>query len=979
MKTSFLLLIIITLFQSCGKKVESIDQRFLLEEDREIIPYLQNESDALTFFKKGMIVKMEDERFTNIEVSYLKEKELNHLHFDLGLRVVAINSLFLKLGNSKTSFIKNNFDIKRLTVTSKIVEISEPLYLPSTDIEIYAEEIHFKGKGKIITTPLEKESPAKLFEDGKIGLQGGSVKIIGKIINEEEGVVRIITTGGKGENAGPGEDGLNGENARVVKDNYYYEKYEQCTWEGSDRKSINVFELMSWDCNWRERHGSPSQNGGDAKIGGAPGEGGEAGDIVLSQKFYWVENKNGKPGDEDKLRVGGNPGSPERTCRGKTPRGRGTETYDCVVAKKGQDAKPQKTEYVERLGLVSISDESFITSDYLKNLLQYADALYLENDLEGALKIYENIEANLNQREEESFTFLNFNLQKRFFNLYSRLDYYGHEKTWAPNLAFDINYKIFEKEMHQNLKNLYLSKTLFDRSEELVSRLDKVRELKENLIQEINFNKGKVRSLISNLKGFENELKNLEKESESFEERLREKEEELYSRALSQNEYGLFKKSLKVLSVASKAIPVGQPSFSFIGVASDLLDKVLSNELKVEDIRDFSIAYETSDFSQAFSELNDKLDNLDPRNIKDLKVYLKESREFLWPIYEAFKNQKDYFRDNSIDNNKLRQALSEIKRKDQSFKVLVSKVDELMTRRKELIKKIQMAGVEIQDSLSFIEEGFNKLQILSNEDLELSLLDGSKLSNVLNKISETSLERLRYYHYFFSKAYEYRMLEHYESVFNYEAILNKIYTLHKNTALSLDEKIETLVLFFKSELSTILGKVLDNLNRDGFSHQRIETYKFTKSEEEALNRGEEITIDLRGFYSLDKKDIRVNSMRLNQSYYSNSTNLEFEFKVAHSGMAFIEKGEKAYVFTYSSHNNPNLTWLSYKNIRSNALSYSTLEQDEKNLLISLLGVNPSSTLLTKPGGRAHFKVKLLKPISARVVDLALDIDYSFKL
>src|SRR5690606_26480092 len=104
-------------------------------------------------------------------------------------------------------------------------------------------------------------------------------------------------------------------------------------------------------------------------------------------------------------------------------------------------------------------------------------------------------------------------------------------------------------------------------------------------------------------------------------------------------------KAFKVISVASKSIPIGQPTFAAIGVASDLLDKATTKGANLgsilKELPDAVDAFEGFDWKKATSELDAKLNELDPsvfahaKDNKERLAYLKRLSNFSSPIYKA--------------------------------------------------------------------------------------------------------------------------------------------------------------------------------------------------------------------------------------------------------------------------------------------------------------------------------------------------------
>lgn len=1016
------LLLIPLLLLSCGKSGSSSNSssasKAITDAETDKVEYsfkFLDEDLYYTLNTKKPLPSMKDSRYINIEVTHDKNMtDFNYETYPEGARILKITALDLRLGSSKThsvyNLIRKTFDVKKLIILARKVEIFDEIHIAGGDVEIRAEEVYFQGSGKIDTTPVSKTELPENFQDGVNGLSAGDITIVANSIlrkypllsEDGDELPFLVANGGDGQAAGPGIDGARGRNIYAVqKSNVYFFQSERCEPPRNDRggrlsalsiMSVTAGEKMVLDCSWSKKEGRPSTSGEDAKVGGSPGKGGLPGKIILSKAFKTgIESHSGKSGKADRLRIGGEAGKPNRVCKlERTFRGE-ENYYDCITVHNGKNAEPKIVETKRVNGEIKLIEESFINTDYLKTLAFYATDVYKANHLVYAYELLKKINASLNQFESVSFTQmeLSHSIQTNLFKIEAYKDFYGHTKTWTPNIAFEVSYKIFEKEMKATLKNLYYVRALMQKSISVEKKKELLSEMQESLYHGITLERANITSFVQKTNVITTAIEDLKIAQDEFQFELRKIEERIKDEAQANLKTPFLNQALKIVSVASKCIPVGQPSFAAIGVAADLLDQVTTKGASFEDImKDIPNAinaFEKFNWKEATSELDAKLNELDPsvfakaKDNKERLAYIKNLTNFSSPIYKAVAEQIRAFKAQEVPSSKLDQMIQKIKMKDKSFKRVVAALDKLLQRKKHFVKVTQEFNEKMTNSLKMISEKYIQMAKLSNDNLELLSFENSELSTLTSEIEKNSIERLGYYHYLFSKSYEYRMLTPYKHKFSYEAIADKIDKMQSLNIDSTENNIEELLLFYKSELSDIIHQTITDIEKLGSSHQMREEIRLTRAEEEALNRGEEIFIDLRNVYSSDKNDIRLNSVRLAPSFVIEGAESEIELRVQHSGISLLNKHGKTYLFQHGNVNQPNLTWYSYQGIGRRTLSYSKLSLQEGSLFEEMLGVNSQTKLLTQPGGRTFISLKLRKKKETRVHSICLELDYSFKL
>jgi hypothetical protein len=114
-----------------------------------------------------------------------------------------------------------NANLARFEVEAQTIIISAPLRLAGTQVTFTAERVVFKDTpgttAALDTSALDYQQRAVQFADGRTGQDGGAITLIVRAIDTPAGssAVRFISRGGRGQAAGEGAKGANG-NSRLT-------------------------------------------------------------------------------------------------------------------------------------------------------------------------------------------------------------------------------------------------------------------------------------------------------------------------------------------------------------------------------------------------------------------------------------------------------------------------------------------------------------------------------------------------------------------------------------------------------------------------------------------------------------------------------------------------------------------------------------------------------------------------------------------
>lgn len=995
MNKGILTLSLVILCVSCGKKgshSEPVLETLPQTSESFTVNYsasFDSTDNLKTLTNRMQMLDKSHSKYINVDIKRDKEqKELNYTTFDKGLRNVNIVGLHVVLGGTHSDklydLIKKTTDVQSLEMDIEKLEINESVHIAGANVIIRAKEVIFGERGQINTTPISKKEKAQQFSNGVDGLSGGNITIIADKISHQ-GNLHLITNGGDGQDAGPGQNGARGHNAHIVKGANIYEDVTLHTFEncmsGGICNTITSYETKT---------GRPSGNGRPAQAGGLPGNPGNAGIITLNKKVdIKFSSLGGNAGSPDEKRTGGAPGNPATTCK----RDHKGKVHSCITAIKGDDAEAPKT--LNSIGLsqnLNIKSEIMASSALAKMQFKYAKDLYRFNHVDQAQKVFLEIVQHLDLLPEKDLTSFEVKtgLRAMLNQISLHKDYFGKTQAWTPNLSFEVNYKTFEQEIKRNLKLLYFTEWLQSNLLTLEDKSFAIKEIQSSLFQDIDNSRTSITKLVNRTAEISEIVEELKVAQNEFDYELKLVEKEILAMAQNNLKVPFHKKALAIFSAASKAIPVGQPTFGLIGTGIDFIDRFNQKDANyweiIKSIPSTAKAFKDFDWKKSNQELNAALDELDPRTLANFKTnkerlqYFERLGDFSGPLFTAVSNQLSEFKKQEVSKSKLDAEIDKIKESHPLYNRLVVALSKLHVKKEQYQKALSEFNNQIEAALVAIQENFLSIAYLYDDLEQLNSIASGEFINQAKDIKEHAIDRLNYYHYLFAKSYEYRFLRTYTRSLSYDSLFSEMSKLIALNAYAIENVVDALQGFYMNDLSSIIADIVTESINSSKNFDLHQEYHFNKSEIDALNRGEKIFVDLTQFFDEDKEDIRLQSVTLMEGFTISGAKSDVELVIQHSGTSIIGlKGQK-YIFEHSSVNSSNLTWISYKGIYSGHISYSETSESDKNLFREIFNLSDQTNIFVRPGGLTFISVHLKKKKEAVLDNLHLDVRYqaSFK-
>ena len=1012
------LLLLLFLF-ACGKNG---NQKILGPDEVQVkqtsfqksFPVISNQDQLLSLDGQQQLPNPLSSSYYQVNITHEETKSLNYQSFPKGTKKIHLKGKTIELQNTQNGpqselyhLLKDTYDVSNVVIEADEVYIYDPLRLRHASVEIRARRLVFARKGRINITPISLSSSAPQFQDGKDGLNAGKIKLfIDEFYGGYPDYPVLIANGGNGQAAGPGINGARGTDAKIVHgENHYQYREEICHLDPEPRPGRYLIPKYGRYCEWsRAKIGRAASNGKDAKVGGMPGAPGNAG-IIISTLQVPYQLLGGIAGKQDSLREGGAPGNPITSCKyDKGDRSR-SKTYDCVNVKKGKDARPKRQLIAKgNPGGMELVKDDWMNDGYILNHLAYAKDIYIANNPQLALKEFSLLAEKLKKSNHKSVISMKAysDISSLTSQIKMHLDYFGNPIGWVPNFNLGITYSLYEEEVRRNIALIFKTKTLIKKIQNQQNTQRELESLRKDAVESIEDKSKQINQISSLHVNLQQELENLEISQEEFEFELKKLEEEIKKMAKRNLKVPFMEKAVRFFAVASKAIPVGQPSFAAAGIGLEFLYDSMNGDRNAFDILtqvpNVASEFKEFDWSEASNKLKTSIDKMGIESLKEklaqarnakerraIKIeHLEEIQNFTTGIYKKISIEMNRWKQRETNQNALEAEIAKIKNSHPVYGKTVDKLEKLLYEKQTFMVQINQFQVQMSDIARAIEADYILLANITedyNSNMQSSL---SEFENHLKLVYRRAYDRIRYYRYLLAKSYSYRLMKQYPISYDATSFINKFEQTLTNSSEFSESKVEEVFVLFENELSEIVASMIIDIEDRGTARTLSKEYLLTESELEKLNRGEEVFLDFTqsDFYGKNKEDLRLLNIELLDCFeVQGDKNGEFELIFSHVGKSLLRKNGQDYLFLHDKgEKQGQFKWSSYYSFYSNSLHSSKVDLSSDSLLFILLDRNHDRNITShiRPGARSFIRAKLEKSKDTKIANAIVKINYSFR-
>ncbi len=882
-----------------------------------------------------------------VTLTRFQESQSGFNYHDRDINSYAISGKTLifdnSIENSCAPFVGTGLDdIKELNIYAETVIIRDELNWRQTDVKIYARCLKFEDKAgqpiaAINTMPVDY---SETYGD-KDGLKGGNINLYLEEIIADKGN-RFRTIGGSGQN----------------------------------------------------NHGSNT-----------PGNGGDAGDLFATIDVNPFIDL-----------VGGAAGCNNSTCGTKGNYGSYTTEnrpygwlhpfiVDAVI-------RHAKDAYID--GHNNRTAE--ILSDYALQI-----ETFKENKSEWeTLAIEHQCELNTFQNE----------IQVILHRLGNGMDYFGNPPGWVPMLSFEVNKMAFEEEIEKALKVMYLARYMKHFSAENDKMINASQQAIEEKKGAMADWESKFNEATSMLPGLQAEADDIATRIDNLQIKLTEKETELAERAryTVENKYrpkpppkkSWWRKATGWLGTALKFVPY--PGFSQLGIGLQKVSKINFNKPMdaINTIGDATEKFRGVDFAATTDSISNMWDNLNPANVnikwsefditnpldpfKPAANYVKRINNLSKSVNSAINkiNGYQYHGKQKPPSPKVVEAdlkaiLADLKAQSSEYQNLVTNIEKLLNDKKLFHAKINDMMQQLGTATNEIESGILAINGLNHDVFEGKCKRDLRAMQYVEGMDQRARTRLLKYHYYMSKAYEYRTLQEYPEKLDimdiFDQMANIIDTSRTSNHIISVTDLNFLKSVYEKQISTVAETILDEYNTNRPELSAPIRFNLSGSYLDELNSNGNLNLNLveLGFFPAYEENIRIVDFKVveMQVHYENGTPSMFAYtdiNLEHSGISKLKQSGEVFQFNHYNENNENpIVWGIRYDVEEGLVNPKEPSAASESLLYSILeGLNSTSDVMiySRPAAWADLSITK-KDVSNNnlkiVIDkLRLELRYDFK-
>lgn len=930
----------------------------------------------------------------------------------------------LDSNNHPFSGVNKGVSIKSLTVDADRIIVQSNIKLEQALVKLNAREIIFEKNGLINVSGEKNSLHASTSEESSIsthnGLKGYNSGIVEMNVDVlrvkgDANITRIVLNGGQGQAAGEGHDGsngsvipslrkemINGVTHDVLYVSEYVESRERLVTDNGSPKFVGGKHHVAQGTNqW-------PGNGEDAVPGGAPGAGGDGGQITINvnkivsddgsevKLAKIVSLEAGKPGISRRTYKGGKAGSPEVSAKYfATYAHLGQDVIwkaETHKTKAGKDAiSPQVPLEQSQRGILKVGSNPSISHSkaYYQQKLRFIRDQYIKGDFVNVQKVLDSDIKDLKKNMLQSSDLLD--MTAKYTVLRNRLamqqDYFGFSLRQAPLYALDFNLKQFEAEVEMALSNYFLVEKILMlternalKQEHIVEIMQQNSKLIASETEQQNIRQSKLAeasTLIGTVRNNETAyLKYLKDLNEQIQAEAR-------KNVAHRNNMANLSKNLKTLASLAKVVPVGQPALAAAATVVEHISNVPANGSVIDWISyidNTKSGLENTFSAKTLGRTQDSLNefvnrlhvsNLENKDAQEQFEYMRNIYEDLRPAYENMASISKQFASNTVPQGELEQEIQRIQQSHPLFIQASVRLKDLVNDKSRLYDMVNKIGNDMLQTTGVIEATL-LLSAKNQEDyLKNTVFGDTTLTEYTQVLRDMAEERLLYILHEVHKSYEYTTLQKMEQGNGVELLREKVHSLLKT-----DNNLESSVAILKAFYMTFVNKVvlaLDNQFRTSNPIFLVKTDTVTiqlpDQSVQELNAFGTIALDLdESFYGSHQRNIRISSIEIDQASFLPASiegkNVQKSFiQISHAGYGAIQdKNGKSYMFSYPLNESLHSWGASYQFL-GNQVMETKIQRDEaiKSILGLLLGNKDNSLMyspiFSQPAGLTQLRIE----------------------
>jgi hypothetical protein len=614
-------------------------------------------------------------------------------------------------------------------------------------------------------------------------------------------------------------------------------------------------------------------------------------------------------------------------------------------------------------------------------LSEYAVLLNLYRDLPQWNGLSAQWRFEFEQMQQESDAILH--------RIENGLDFFGNPPDWVPALSFEVLKAVYEQEIDHAMRVLYLSYWLQNKANDDTQKMAGLTNSRAQLwaqTEQLKSNYTTINELIGQLKPRADAIAAIigradEGGCSGLLCELKWKEEALLSRAQS-DAYPWWKVAGRTIATIGSSTITGAETGSAAGgygaAAGALVGYVVGNIDVFTDeslmngasLRtDVATQFSQIDFGQATDQWSSEFDsiNLDGLQAGGAEGYLNSLSGSAGAISTGLQDVKEALRTTSLSDKDVEAKLNAIKAKDPAFNKLIDEVVALNVEKEAFNRQLAAAMQQISALSNSMTNNVLAIDAMNRTQSELNSGFNPRVMMYVKDMESRSLARLRKYHYYMAKAYEYRLLEPYPNDLNVGEIMDAMVSFASTDGTLSPADFDALKAVYEEQLSTLAEGILTSFLNGHVERSVTTYYTLTEAERAQLNAGKPLTINFftRGLFPSSRENIRIVDMRVSDIDVSVSGDCgsfaQVIMSMQHPSVSKLQWKDHIYSFRHLAQDTKeplDIKWESEYNADIDLLEHVEVSASQTSLLWSLLSTGSQSNTLiySRPGAWADIAI-----------------------
>jgi predicted transcriptional regulator len=687
-------------------------------------------------------------------------------------------------------------DIELVEIFAREVVVGVPLRIPGASINIYAHSLSFQDHGSqpslIDITPLGQIPETTPGKDGAAGQNSGRIHLyITQIENAAPSpTVRLIFSGGPGQQGGPQSNGQDGGNkpempnepqiGGIVRSWHDLQPFVivdngplPTDWSHYDTpKHVVWFYRYDHADEWGVRNTWPG-DGTDGTPGGRAGLGGSGGSLhsAIPVDDTLLVRTGGISADARPQTIGGNPGNPQTSVGVHIENHRlgfALISYCHFFVHKAQPghpiSSPPATSPRGPDGTKINDLHGWLHPAAATAILGFAEDVYRIGLLSRADQELQFLQTALNSSDQLTEDAASYEATRQRVDalrarISSNLDYFGNPGGWTSPLNLAATLQLLQNELAASSRILVTTELVRLDAEQAKAKGNTLITSRDATSASITKLSEQLDALAVSIPDLQREAATVAATEQDFYNACKQREDILRQTAvdLANPKTSFLSGALKTLGAIAKVCPIGQPIVGAVGGGLDILSNIGQDSPwdLISQIPSVASQFSSANIKtsvDSYKSTVSAIAAMDPSNPRQFFGDVQDAAKAIGKSMADFKKMQDSAR---APQSKVDAILQQLKATDASLADLTNQASALTAKKAILSAKIDKAIHDVGEYTSQVGTMTDHLDTLNRDITQAEDLVDHPAVIAANEIGRALRERLDYYHYLMIKAYEY--------------------------------------------------------------------------------------------------------------------------------------------------------------------------------------------------------------------------------